>query len=83
MKNNETVLWIILGMAVLFVFSGGFGMMGFGSRGYGYSGMMSMMYGSYGSGMMFFGWIYSLLILAALILFIVWLVQQLQNPRRK
>ena len=83
MKNNETVLWIILGMAVLFVFSGGFGMMGFGSREYGYSGMMSMMYGSYGSGMMFFGWIYSLLILAALILFIVWLVQQLQNPRKK
>ena len=40
-----------------------------------------MMSGSYGFGMMFFGWIFSLLILVVLVLFIVWLVKQIQGKK--
>lgn len=79
MKNNETITWILVAIAVIVVFSG-FGTMRFGG---GYGGMMSMMYGSYGGGMMFFGWLYGILILVALVLFIIWIVKQLQNPRRR
>lgn len=42
----------------------------------GYGGMMS---GYYGSGSAIFGWIFSLLAAAALILLIVWLVKQLSK----
>ncbi|MFH1325373.1 MAG: hypothetical protein ABIH49_01210 [archaeon] len=80
MKNNETIMWILIAIAVIVVFSG-FGAMRFGS--YGYGGMRGMMYGGYGSGMMFFGWLYGILILVALVLFIVWLFKQIQNPKRK
>ncbi len=78
MKNNETITWIVIAIAVIVVFSG-FGTMRFGG---GYGGMMGMMYGSYGGGMMFFGWLYGILVLIALVLFIIWIVKQLQNPRR-
>jgi uncharacterized membrane protein len=44
-----------------------------------FTGMGGMMYGTYGSGMMTFGWLYSVLILVALILLIVWLVKQIQK----
>ena len=74
MKNNEVLIWAIVAIVFLLFFSG-FGMMGWG----GYGGMMNMMYGTYGSGMMTFGWIYGLLILVALVLFIVWLVKQIQK----
>ena len=80
MKDSETIRWILIAIAVIVFFSG-FGMMRFGS--YGYGGMMSLMYGSYGSGMMFFGWIYGILVLVALVLFIMWLVRQLESPRRR
>ena len=76
MKDNEKIVWIVVALAVL-LFLGGFGMMGFGS--YGYGGVMGMMYGSYGIGAMFFGWLYGLLILTALVLFIIWLVKKI-NP---
>ena len=70
--KNETLVLVILGAVVLaLLFTG----VGFG----GYGGMMSMMYGGYGSGMMFFGWLYGILILVALVLFIVWLVKQIQK----
>ncbi len=70
--KNETLVWIILGAIVLaLLFTG----VGFG----GYGGMMGMMYGGYGSGMMLFGWLYGILILVALVLLIVWLVQQIQK----
>ena len=75
MKNNETLILVIAIIAAVVLLFGGFGM-GFG--GYG-SGMMGMMYGTYGSGMMFVGWLYGILILVALVLFIVWLVKQLQK----
>ena len=74
MKNNETIVWVIVIVAVLVLIFGGVGM-GFG----GYGGMMGMMYGTYGSGMMFFGWLYGVLILVALVLFIVWLARQIQK----
>jgi len=70
--KNETLVFIILGAIVLaLLFTG----VGYG----GYGGMMSMMYGNFGGGMMFFGWLYGILILVALILFIVWLVKQIQK----
>lgn len=78
--KNENLLWTILAVVVLFSF---FGMFGIGRTNYGYNGMMGMMYGSYGSNMMFFGWTYGIVILVALILLIVWLLQQIQNPTRK
>jgi len=70
--KNDTLVWIILGAVVLaLLFTG----VGFG----GYGGMMPMMYGSYGGGMMFFGWLYGVLILVALVLLIVWLGKQIQK----
>ena len=80
--KNENVLLIVLGIVLLLFLVGGFGMMGFGTYEYGYRGMMGMMYG-YGNGMMFFGWLYGILIIVALILFIVWLIKQIQKPNRR
>ena len=82
MKDKNLLFWILGTVVVLFAL-GGFGMFGYGNASYGYGGMMNMMYGSYGGGMMFFGWIYGILILIALVLFIAWLWQQIQNPRRR
>jgi len=41
--------------------------------------MAGMMYGSYGSGIMLFSWLIGLAILVALVLFIVWLIKQVQK----
>jgi len=46
---------------------------------FGSCGMGNMMYGSYGSGMMIFSWAFGLLVLIALVLFIIWLVKQIQK----
>ena len=70
--KNETLILIIISSIILALLFTGFG---FG----GYGGMMGMMYGGYGSGMMFFGWLYGILILVALVLFIVWLTKQIQK----
>lgn len=75
MKQDNSLIWVVIAVAA-FLLIGSFG---FGWAGY---GMMPMMYGSYGSGMMFFGWIFGVLILVALILFIMWLIKQLQ-PNKK
>ena len=64
-------------MIILMVVVLGLLFTGFGFGGYG--GMMGMMYGTYGGGMMFFGWLYGILILVALVLFIVWLTKQIQK----
>ena len=69
--KNESIVWVILAIVAL----GLIGSFGIG----GYGGMMGMMYGTYGSGMMFFGWLYGILILIALVLFIVWLAKQIQK----
>lgn len=71
-KDNNKILWVVLAVAAFLL------LFGFGFQGAGY-GMMGMMYGSYGSGMMFFGWIFGTLIITALVLFIVWLVKQIQK----
>ena len=72
--KNESTIWIIALIAAIVLIFGGVGM-GYG----GYGGMMNMMYGSYGSGMMYFGWIYSFLILVALVLLVAWLVKEVQK----
>ena len=71
MKNEAWIVAIVAVIVLFFVLSG----LGFG----GYGGMMSMMYGYFGSGMMFFGWLYGLLVLVALVLLIVWLFKQVQK----
>ena len=74
MKDKNLLLWI-LGIVVLFSLFSGFGLFGFGG---GYGGMM----GNYGfSGMWLFGWLFMALIFTALILFIVWLIKELQGKR--
>ncbi|MBU2612713.1 MAG: hypothetical protein KKB62_03260 [Nanoarchaeota archaeon] len=70
--KKETLTGIIIAVVVLFFLFGG---MGFGS----YSGMMGTMYGTYGYGMMFFGWIYGVLIITALVLLILWLLKQIKK----
>lgn len=72
--KEQTLVWIVIGVVVL-LFLTGSGMMGWG----GYGGMTNMMSGNYGSGMMFFSWLYGVLILIALVLFIVWLIKQVQK----
>lgn len=72
MKNNETIMWIVIAIAVILVFSG-FGMMGFPFGG--------MMYGSFGFPL--FGWLFMILITVALVFLIIWLFQQIQNPRKR
>ncbi len=51
----------------------------FGSCPVGASGMYGMMSGSYGFGGLFFGWLFGLLVVVALILLIVWLIKQIQK----
>lgn len=48
-------------------------------NGCGMSGMYGMMGGSYGYGGMFFGWVFTILVIVALILLIVWLIKQIQK----
>ncbi len=71
-KKDNSLMWIVIAVAVLVLF----GTFGFSGIGY---GMRGMMYGNYGYGMMFFGWIFSILILVALVLFITWLIKQIQK----
>ena len=83
MAENNNTIWIVVSIVVLafFLFAMPFG----GGRWGGFCGMMGNYYGAnYGWSMMGgFGWIFMLVILVALILFIVWLVKQLENPRRR
>ena len=46
----------------------------------GYGGMMS---GTYGFGGAAFGWIFSILVIAVLVLLIFWLIKQIQKPNKK
>ena len=46
---------------------------------FGSCNMGTMMYGGYGSGIMLFSWLFSLLVLVALILLIIWLLKQIQK----
>ena len=82
MKKENLIFWV-LGIVIALFLLGGFGMLGYGTMSTGFGGMMGMMYGNYGSGIMFFGWIYGILILAVLILLAIWLYQHIQNPKRR
>ena len=75
--NYENLVWIVIAVVLgLFLLNWLF------SFGYwGYGGMMGMMYG-YGA-FPIFGWLFMILIIVALILFIVWLVKELHEPRRR
>ncbi len=79
MKTENLILTIVIAFLALFVISSLFsGMMGFGSYGY-----MGGIMGNFGFGFMpFFGWLFMLLIFVALVLFIAWLVKQLQASQR-
>ena len=72
MKNNDVLIWILVAIIVILVFSG-LGMPFYG-------GMMGWMMG-YGYGYPLFGWLFMILILAALVLFIIWLIKQLQGRK--
>ncbi|MFH1358328.1 MAG: hypothetical protein ABIH37_00395 [archaeon] len=56
-----------------------------GDEAYGdcWSGMGSMMNGSYGVGGTAFGWGVGVLILVVLVLLIIWLVKQIQSPKKR
>ncbi len=77
-ENNNLLIGIVIAIAVFSLL----GMFGFGGM-IGCGGVGSMM-GNLGyglGGMWIFGWLFMILILVALILFILWLVKQLQNPK--
>src|SRR3989344_2341178 len=74
--NEETTVAIVLAVVLLLLF-GGFGMMGFGGW-----GMMNWFYPDFG-----FSWIFMLvirvLVIVALVLFILWLIRQLNSGGKK
>ena len=69
-QDNNFLIWIVVAVLAVFLF-GGFGMMGFPFSG--------MMYGYGFSGMWIFGWLFMVLIFVALVLFIFWMIKQLQK----
>ncbi len=79
MKTENLVLMIVLIILALFVFSNLFG---YGTRGYNYGmmGMMNNFFGGFGF-MWLYGSLFMILIFVALVLFVVWLVRQLQQPQ--
>jgi len=77
MKNNEAVIGIIAAVVGLFLISIFTAPM-LGYTRYGY-GMMSYGFGS----MWLFGWLFMVLVIVALVLLIMWLVKQLQNPNNQ
>ncbi len=80
-ESNNAVIWTVVGVFVLFLLLGGFGMMGFVN--YGMGGMMNWMFGAGFGFMWIFGMMIWILVIIALILFIMWLIKQLQSPRRR
>ncbi|MBS3086092.1 hypothetical protein J4422_00120 [Candidatus Pacearchaeota archaeon] len=75
MKNNQALTWIIIAVAVLLFL--GF-TMGWGGYG-GYGGMMGYNNMMNWGGMWVFGWLFMTLVVIALVLFIAWLVKQIQK----
>jgi len=45
------------------------------------SGFCPMMSGQYGYGGMLFGWLFSILVLVAIMLLIIWLIKQIQSKK--
>lgn len=52
---------------------------------YGHHGMMNgMMSGAYGYGFAWlFGWIFMILVIVALVLFVIWLIKQIQKTEKR
>ena len=75
MKNNQTLTWIIIAVTALLFLSFAMGWGGYG----GYGGMMGYNNMMNWGGMWIFGWFFMTLVVIALVLFIVWLVQQIQK----
>ena len=75
MEDNNLIIGIIIAVAV-FLLLGMFGFGGMMGSGYG-------MMGGFGFGSMWiFGFLFMALILIALVLFILWLVKQLQEGKK-
>ncbi len=75
--KNESLILIIVGVVALFLIVGVMTNVAYGSQYSGYGGMMGMMYG--GGFSWIFGWLFMGLIFVALILFIMWMMQQLEQ----
>ena len=77
MENNNLLIGIIIAVAVFLLL----GMFGFGGMMGGYGMMGNWNYGL--GGMWIFGFLFMTLILVALVLFILWLIKQLQNDNKR
>ena len=75
--NNNLLIGIIIAVAV-FLLLGMFGFGGMMGGGYGMMGNCGYGFG----GMWIFGFLFMTLILVALVLFILWLVKQLQEDKK-
>jgi len=75
--NNNLIIGIIIAVAVFLLL----GMFGFGGMIGGSYGMMGNWGFGFG-GMWIFGFLFMTLILVALVLFILWLVKQLQEGKK-
>ena len=88
-RNNNSLMIALVVVLVLFLFGGFFGGYGFSmmGSGYGFNRMCSMMGGIWcywpGPGAGIVMWLFMTLVVVALVLFIVWLVRQLQNPQMR
>ncbi len=72
---------LFMSLAVVLAMTG-FALADVGDAGCGFGGMGSMMSGAYGfGGMWLFGWVFSILVLVALVLLIAWLIKQLQKKK--
>jgi len=80
MKNDNNLITLIIVIAAVILLFGGFGMMGFGNYG-SYGGMMGNWGYGFG-GMWIFGWLFMVLVSVALVLFIIWMVKQLQSNKK-
>ena len=76
-NNNNLITGIVVAVAVFLLF----GMFGFGGMMGGYGMMGNWGYGF--GGMWIFGFLFMTLILVALVLFILWLIKQLQNDNKR
>ncbi|MEK6875365.1 MAG: hypothetical protein AABX30_01645 [Nanoarchaeota archaeon] len=78
MKNNNNLLIGIIIAVAIFLLLGMFGFGGMIGGGYGMMGNLGYGFG----GMWIFGFLFMTLILVALVLFILWLIKQLQEGKK-
>ena len=78
MKDDETLRWVLIAIAVV-VFFGGFGMMRTWSYGFPWMGMMYG-YGFYGLASLF-NLAYKILVIVALVFLVVWLWKKIQEKK--